>query len=328
MKLTTRRSMLATLAASACGTVLPSMAQTYPSRRISVVVPFPAGGPADVVARVMQPLVQQALGEIVIVENYGGVGGALGVGKALAAPADGHTILIGTVAEPILPPLVMPSVRYEPAELRLVTPLSYTDIALVVRPGLGLKSLDDFLRRARDGGQAPLSYATPGSGTLFHLMTEHFKALSGARLLHVPYKGLAPAVNDLLGAQVDMAFLPMAGNTAKLIGSGKLQALATCAAPGAKSELPRIADQKELQEFAYTVWTGVFVGRATPEPVVQRLHQALDQALQGPSFGEYTREAGGVARTRALPSEESDRFFASETQRLTRIFHSVKLEVD
>ena len=160
-------------------------------------------------------------------------------------------------------------------------------------------------------------------------MGEHFKALSGARLLHVPYKGLAPAVNDLLGGQVDVAFLPMAGNVGKLIDSGKLRALAICNAPDAQAtSLPRLADQRGLKDFVYTVWTGVFVPQPTPAAVVERIRQALDEALRGPEFGAYTREAGGVARERAMPAAEADAFFASEAKRLTAVFRTVKLEVD
>lgn len=324
-----RRSLLAAALTPALSALAPLAAAqaAFPARRISVIVPFPAGGPADMVARVMQPLMQKALGEVVIVENFAGVGGAMGVGKVLAAPADGHTLLLATVAEPILPPLTMSSVRYKPDDLVLVSQLSYTNIALVVRPGLQINSAQALLDHVKNPANKPLTYATPGSGTLYHLMSEHFKSLTGAPLLHVPYKGLAPAINDLLGGQVDVAFLPMAGSTAKLIEAGTLRALAhTAATPVAG--LPRLGELAGLKDFVYTVWTGLFLPRQTPTDVVVAVHRAVDSALQGPEFGTYTHEAGGVALTRAMPLKQAQTFYSAEAQRLQRIFHAVKLKAD
>lgn len=331
MKKIARRSLLAAALAPALSTLVAPLAHAqgsaFPARRISVVVPFPAGGPADMVARVMQPLMQKALGETVIVENFAGVGGAMGVGKVLAAPADGHTLLLTTVAEPILPPLTMPSVRYKPDDLVLVSQLSYTNIALVVRPSLQINSAQALLDHLKNPANKPLTYATPGSGTLYHLMGEHFKLLTGTQLMHVPYKGLAPAVNDLIGGQVDVAFLPMAGSTAKLIEAGTLRALAHTAdktVPG----LPRLSELGGLKDFVYTVWTGVFLPRQTPTEVVTTVHKAIDTALQGPEFGVYTREAGGVALTRAMPLKQAQTFYTAEAQRLQRVFQEVKLKAD
>ncbi|WP_036594207.1 tripartite tricarboxylate transporter substrate binding protein [Ottowia thiooxydans] len=324
-----RRSLLAAALAPALSTLAPltSAQGAFPSRRISVVVPFPAGGPADMVARVMQPLMQKALGETVIVENFAGVGGAIGVGKVLAAPADGHTMLLTTVAEPILPPLTMPSVRYKPEDLVLVSQLSYTHIALVVRPSLQIHSAQALLDYLKNPASKPLSYATPGSGTLYHLMGEHFKSLTGAQLIHVPYKGLAPAVNDLIGGQVDLAFLPMAGSTAKQIEAGTLRALAHTADTPMVG-LPRLSELSGLKDFVYTVWTGVFLPRQTPTEVVAAVHKAIDTALQGPEFGAYTRDAGGVALTRAMPLKQAQTFYNAEAQRLQRVFQAVKLKAD
>lgn len=324
-----RRTVLAAAAASALSPIAPlAFAQaTYPARRVSLVVPFPAGGPADMVARVMQPLVQKALGEVVIVENFAGVGGALGVGKVLSAPPDGHAVLLATVAEPILPPLTMPNVRHKPEDLVLVSQLSYTNIALVVRPGLDIRSVQQLLEHMKSPSAKALSYATPGSGTLYHLMGEHFKSLTGGQLLHVPYKGLAPALNDLLGGQVDIAFLPMAGSTAKLIEQGSLRLIAYAAAEPVAG-VPRLGDVDGLKDFVYTVWTGVFLPRQVPAEVVATLHRAVDTALQGPEFENYTREAGGVALKRAMPLAQAQKFYSAEAQRLTRIFQAVKLKVD
>jgi len=231
------------------------------------------------------------------------------------------------VAEPILPPLTMASVRYKPDDLLLVSQLSYTDIALVVRPGLPIESAQGLLDYARNPANRPLSYATPGSGTLYHLMGEHFKALTHAQLLHVPYKGLAPAINDLLGGQVDVAFLPMAGNVAKLIDSGKLRVLGNTSATRA-GNVPRLGELPGLKDFVYTVWTGVFLPRQTPPEVVAVVHRAVDAALQGPEFAAYTREAGGVALPRAMSLAQARETYVSEAQRLQRTFQTVKLQVD
>lgn len=313
------RRKAAMAAASATLLAIAGAARAFPTRRLSVVVPFPAGGPADVAARVLQPALQKGLGETVIIENLGGAGGSIGVAKVLSAPADGHTILLTTMAEPILPPLAMASVRYKPEDLRLVAPLSHSNIVLVVRPGLGAGTLNEFLALARNAAK-PVSYATPGNGTLYHVMGEHFRSLTATRMLHVPYRGLAPAVNELLAGQVDAAFLPLAGSTRKMVEAGKLLVLGIASGSETESEFPRLATVSALKDFRYTVWTGVFVPRATPNEAVERLHVAVDQALRQPEFLAYTREAGGVARERALPLAEAEAYYRSEAQRLQQVF--------
>ncbi|MCJ0765421.1 tripartite tricarboxylate transporter substrate binding protein [Variovorax terrae] len=308
---------------------LAATAQTYPSKLISMVVPFTAGGPADADARAAQPLLQRQLGQNVIVENYAGAGGSIGVARVLGLPADGHSLLMATVSEPILPPLTLPSVKYVAEDLRLVSQLSYTYLALITRPGLKFKDVNELLAYARNPANKELSYATPGNGTLFHLVSEHFKQQTGARMVHVPYKGLAPAFNDLMGNQVDVAFVPLAGNVPGLIEAGKVRALGTTSAarvPQAK-DLPSLNEGPALKNFVYTVWTGVFVPRATPEPVVQKLHGALDAVLKGPEYRAFIRDTGGIARDGAQSLPEAAQFYQSEVDRLRSVFKLVKLEV-
>ncbi|WP_034386580.1 tripartite tricarboxylate transporter substrate binding protein [Comamonas composti] len=321
----------AALALALCGLGAAAQPKPYPHKLISMVVPFTAGGPADADARVAQPLLQKQLAQNLIVENYAGAGGSIGVARVLAQPADGYTLLMATVSEPILPPLTLPSIKYKAEDLRLVSQVSYTYLALVTRPGLGVKNLDELLAHARNPANKELSYATPGNGSLFHLVSEHFKQQSGARMVHVPYKGLAPALNDLMGNQVDVAFLPLAGNVPGLIASGKVKALGTTSPAGAAPMLGLASlngsGAASLKDFVYTVWTGIFVPRKTPEDVVQQLHGAVNALLKGPEYRSFIQESGGIARDAAQPLDEAARFFAAETQRLRSVFQLVKLEV-
>lgn len=303
-------------------------AETYPRKTVSIVVPFPAGGPADGTARVLQPAMRDALGQTVIVENFGGAGGSIGVGKVLAAPPDGHTLLLTTLAEPILPPRTLPSVNYRPEDLKLVTQLSYTHLALVARPDAPFANVKELLARTRGPGATSFNYATPGAGTLFHLVSEHFKQVTGASLVHVPYRGIAPEVNDLLGSQVDLAFLPLAGNLTGFINQGKLRLLGTTST-GPVPHLDRsvsLRTEPGLKDFDYTVWTGVFVRKDTPEPVIEKIRAVLDTAIGKENFQRFIGESGGTPLQRAQSADEAKNLYAREIRRLEEVLGTVQLK--
>ncbi|OVZ55384.1 hypothetical protein CDO44_24540 [Pigmentiphaga sp. NML080357] len=303
-------------------------AETYPRRTVSIVVPFPAGGPADGTARVLQPAMREVLGQTVIVENFSGAGGSIGVGKVLAAPPDGHTLLLTTLAEPILPPRTLPSVTYRPEDLKLVTQLSHTQLALVARPDAPFKNLKELLAHTTGKGSASVNYATPGSGTLYHLVSEHFRQLTGAALTHVPYRGIAPEINDLLGSQVDVAFLPLAGNLTGFINQGKLRLLGT-SGTGPVLHLdraPSLRTEAALKDFDYTVWTGVFVHKDTPDAVVDKVRAAVDAAMKKEAFQSFIRESGGIPLRHAQSAGEAGGIYAREVRRLEQVFDVVRLK--
>lgn len=302
-------------------------AQGFPSKAVTFIVPYPPGGPADATARWMEPGLRKALGQIVVVDNVGGVGGALGIQKVLGAAADGHQFLMGTPSDVILTPLAMAAVKHRPEQLRLVGLATRAPLVLVGRPQLAARSVQDLPGDARRPDTAELTYGSLGDGSLYHLVAEDFAARQKIRMTHVPYKGVAPLVQDLMGGQIDLAFLPSAGNLVDLIQQGKLRAFAVTD----DHRLIRLPDVPTMNEaiggkgFDYEIWAGIFVPRAVPADVAQRLNAAVNETVQG---AEYRRlvEASGASVGATLSLAEAESYLLDQTARFRRIAQSVKLE--
>ncbi|MFA5490923.1 MAG: tripartite tricarboxylate transporter substrate binding protein [Candidimonas sp.] len=293
---------------------------------LSLIVPFPPGGPADASARMLQPGMSETLNEVVIVENYGGAGGSIGTARMLAQPADGQTTLLATVAEPILAPIVLQGVKYAPTDLRLISPLSHSELALVARADLPIDTIDALVAAAR-AEPGTLTYATPGNGSLFHLVGEHFELLTGSELVHVPYRGFAPAINDLLGRQVDLSFVPLAGNVLDLAQTGKIKVIGTLgeSAPPGLPDAPTLRTFPPLADFGHTVWTGIFVRQDTPAGLQKQLHRAVDVAIRTPKFQDFIRETGGIPLPEAESLEDAQTFYEAETRKLQDIAQLIGL---
>lgn len=318
-----RRAFVGAVLSIACAV----QAQGFPSKAVTFVVPYPAGGPADATARWMEPGLRKALGQIVVVDNVGGVGGALGIQKVLVAAADGHQFLMGTPSDVILTPLAMAAVKHRPEQLRLVGLATRAPLVLVGRPQLTTQSVQDLLSVARQAGATELTYGSLGTGSLYHLVAEDFATRQKIRMTHVPYKGVAPLVQDLMGGQIDLAFLPSAGNLADLIQQGKLRAFAVTD----DQRLARLPDLPTMNEatsgkgFNYEIWAGIFVPRAVPADVALRLNAAVNETLQGPEYRRLV-EASGASVGATLSLAEAESYLLDQTARFRRIAQSVKLE--
>ena len=209
-----------------CGLLLSCGSVWSQAKPYTLLVPFPVGGPADAVARMIQPPLREALESNIIVENVPGAGGSIGAARVLRTAPDGETIMLATIGETALTPLSNKSAQYTPEDFTLVMPLARSQLVLVSRLGLPQKNLVDLLEAAKAPGASPLSYATNGPGSIFHLASEAFLKRTGMQAVHVPYKGHAPVFADLMGEHIDLAFLPMAGTVVDMIKSGKVRALA------------------------------------------------------------------------------------------------------
>ena len=264
--LTRRQALQAALAMAAAP--MSARAASWPSRPVTMVVPWPAGGPSDFVARQIQNDFARALGQPLVVENIGGVGGALGVQKMLAG-TDGHTLLLGSPLELIIPPLTLATVKYKPQDLRLVAQLVKAPMVLLARKDLGADTLDELLAlaaKARDAKAKPLAMANTGPGSMFHLVGEQFARQLGVELVHVPYRGSAPAMGDLMGGQVDLMFSVYAGPIPATVAEGKLKAigLTTSKPLAAAPKLAALAAHPRLPGFEFDSWAGIQVPRQTP----------------------------------------------------------------
>lgn len=311
-----------TLAASA------ALAQAWPSKPVSLVVPWPAGGPSDFVARQIQNDTQKALGQTLIVENIGGVGGAMGVQKMLTG-TDGHTLLLGSPLELIIPPLTLATVKYKPTDLRMVAQLVKAPLVLVARKDLPANNIEELLALAAQGKVKgkPLSMANTGPGSMFHLVAEKLAQTTGTEFLHVPYKGSAPAMGDLMGGQVDLMFTIFAGPIPATIADGKLKAIGLATAkPLAKfPQIGALTTHPKLAGFEFDSWAGVQVPRNTPEDVAQRLNKALYEAMANPQTRQAFESTGNIV-VPPMSLAELDRIYQSEIARYQAIAKSINLQ--
>lgn len=301
-----------------------AQAQTFPGKTITAVVPYPAGGASDFMARLVQPEYQKQLGQQMLVENIGGVSGALGIQKVLAAPADGHTQVLATPMELVLAPLALSAVKFKPEELRMAALIATTSVVMLVRKDLPANNVDEFVAWAK--GKQP-TYGSVGIGSLYHLMAEKFALQTGLTLTHVPYKGGAPLITDVAGGQVDMAFFPLAGPVPGMIKEGKVRVLGISQPQPHPMfpDVPPLSRHPLLPGFDFDLWIGVQVPRATPDAAVQRIHAAMTEVLKLPEVKKGIEGTGGQT-PRAMSQAETDRFYAAEIERYRAVAKSIKLQ--
>lgn len=304
-----------------------ALAQSFPNKTITLVVPYPAGGPSDFFARKVQPDTQAKLGQTMIIENVGGAGGSIGLSKVLNAPADGHTLTLGSPMELVLAPLAIQGVKYKPEDFKMVAQFATTNTILAVRNTLGVKTLDELLAYARKNPGTPLSYGSVGTGSLYHLIGEKFTQLTKTNTLHVPYKGIAPLLNELMGGQIDMAFLPLAGSIPATIKDGKIQGLAVTAKTPHPlfKQYPAMAAIKGMEGMDFEIWSGIQVHKNTPDEVVNVLNKAFYAAAEMPDTRTAFEASGNVVLPSRTPAELA-RIYQNEIQRYTGIAKSINLQ--
>ncbi len=291
-------------------------AQSWPSKPVRIVVPFPPGGIVDTVARQLQPGLQQALGQVVLIDNKAGAGGSVGAAEVARATGDGHTLLM-VFDSYVTYPLVYPRVGENILRgLAPVTQIVSNPLVLVVSPKVQAADLKSLVALARSQPDK-LNYATTGAGSSNHLTAEYFKSVSGTRITHVPYRGGGPAQQDLLGGQVDMMFLSAVLAQPHVKG-GKLRALAQTGASrsAAYADVPTVAESG-YPGFQVESWVGMLAPNGTPAPVITRLQAEIAKIVAGPAFRARLEEQGlkGIAST----PEQFAQTLSSERQRWTRL---------
>jgi tripartite-type tricarboxylate transporter receptor subunit TctC len=269
-----------------------------------MIVPFTPGGNVDFAARLVAARLRDTLKQSVVIENVPGAGGIIGVTRAVAAAPDGYTLLVGVDSPISIAPFVTPSaVKYD--SLKDLAPIGLINAApmiLLARPGLPADSFAELVKLAR-AQPGKLSYATSGVGTVLHLAMERVKQQAGIDVLHVPYKGGAPIITDLIGNQVDLAMLVTIA-TLPQVKAGKVKALGITTPqrlPGSP-EIPALAEYPALKGFDMVAWTGLFAPAKTPAPIVERLNRELNDALASPEVGGKFEEQGAILR-RISPAE-------------------------
>ena len=309
-----------------------AVAQGFPSKPVTLLVPYPAGGLSDVIARMVERPLARAIGRNVLVENLGGASGAIGAQKVLGAPADGHLVYQGSPNELILAPMALQSVKYRAEDWRMVQMIGSFPMAVLARKGLPAGNVDELVALARKSAAAgkPLTYASVGVGSFYHVVGAHFAHTIGAEMTHVPYRGFAPAQQDLAANLVDVAFFVVDSRLPSFVDKGMYKVLATLA-PSGKPEAkfleayPSINDSRSVKDFAFDTWTGYFVPRATPEPVVAALNRHLAAAMGDAEARQKLENLGGRVPT-MLSVAEAQQTYEQQTARFRAIARNIKLE--
>lgn len=308
-----------------CAALLPAGAMAYPTKPLRLVVPFPAGGPVDITARTIGPDLAHALGQPVVIDNRAGAGGIVATDLVAKAIPDGHTLLLGTVSNAINQ-AVIPKLPFDAQkDFTPVTMLVVITSILVVHPSVPATSVQHLIALAKAKPGA-LRYASTGNGTPGHLAAELFKFMAGIDLLHVPYKGAAPALVDVISGQVHMALLSAPGLVPH-VQAARLKALAVTNAKRSVilPDLPTIAESG-LPGFEAEGWHGVFVPRATPPSVVAALNGALLAVLANEDI--RTRLVRSGAEPVGLPPAQFAAKFRAEVERWSKVVKSAGIKAD
>lgn len=303
----------------------PAWAQTWPAKPVRIVVPFPAGGPTDIVSRVIAPELSKALGQQVIVENRGGAGGMIATEQIAKAAPDGYTLLMGTIGGIAVAMSLNPNRGYD--TLRDFAPITQsvtvTNI-LVTHPSVPAKTVKDLLALAKSS-PGRLNYASSGNGTVTHLAGELFKLLGKVDITHVPYKGGAPALTALVSGEVDLSYENSLIITPH-IRSGKVKAIAVTGTRRSQllPELPTIGET--LAGYSASGWYGLFAPAATPKTVIARLNGEVVKILRMPEVVQ--RLSGQGAEPAGNTPEEFAAFVRGEIDKWANLVKAAKMKTD
>ena len=268
-------------------------AQDYPSRPVRVIVPFAAGGPADVYARFLATKLQESLGQPFVIDNRPGAGSIIGTDAVAKSPADGYTLLLmsntHTVNESLIPTKPFQLLR----DFAPVAPINASDLVLVTRANLPVNNLGELLKLAK-AKPGSLSYASSGPGTPYHMAGELFKAMAGVAIVHIPYRGSSGARTDVLGGQVDMMFDAVTTMT-EHIKAGKVKAMGTTgtARSSVMPDLPTIAEAG-VPKYEATIWLGLMAPKATPPAIVERLNAEVSRIVGAPETARAWNAQGAA----------------------------------
>ncbi len=322
-----RRTVLAGGLLAVASAPFRSYAQSgYPSRPITLVVPFAAGGSTDVVGRLVAQKMSDSLGQQVVVENVVGAGGNVGAARVAKADPDGYTILMGTVATHALNPLILKRKPYDPVtDFTPVSLLVVVPNVLIVNPNLPARSIEELIALLK-ADPTKYNYASSGVGTPLHLSGELFKSLAGVQMQHIPYRGSGPALNDVVAGQVPIQFdnLPSAS---EFIKAGTLRGLAVTTKERAPSfpDLPTIAESGLPGYETYT-WNALFAPPKTPPEIVKVLNEAAAKALADPSVAERMKQFSATI-TASTPEALADHV-KSEIAKWTPVVKEAGIQAD
>ncbi|MFN3657125.1 MAG: tripartite tricarboxylate transporter substrate-binding protein [Pseudolabrys sp.] len=278
-------------------------AQDFPTRTITVIVPFPAGGPSDVIARIVAEHMSRTLGQSMVIENVGGGGGTIGSARAAGAEPNGYTLLAGSMGSHVAAPVLTPGAKYDANSFTAVGPTAHSPAVIVARKDFPAKDLKEFIAYIKKNGNA-VKQAHGGIGASSHMACLLFNSTAGLSPTSVAYRGSVLGMNDMIGGHVDY-LCEQSVSVSKQAASGTIKAYAVSSAKRLDA-LPDVPTAKEAGlNYDMSIWAGIFAPRGTPQPVLAKLNGALDKALDDPSVRKRIGELGG-----SIP-EKSERSVAA-----------------
>jgi len=307
--MTGRRLAVLAVLLAAMTPIRPSCAEDYPSRAVKIIVPFGAGGPADIAARLLGNIMQEKFGQPFVVENRTGAGGVIGTQEVVKSPPDGYTLLMMSNTQTANESLV-PQRKYElMRDLAPIAPVNYADLVIVVHPSVPAKTLEEFIALAKSE-PGKLNYASSGQGTPYHMAGELFKSMAGINVQHVPYRNSGDARTGVIAGQVQMmidAVTTMAPN----IAANQVRALATTGSQRS-SVLPNVptATEAGVPGYEATIWLGLMAPAGTPKPIIDKLNAAVNDAVKRPDIVKLWKDQGAVPMS--MSPEEFDKFLRAD----------------
>lgn len=320
------RSVRLLIALGATLAAFAVLAQPYPNKPIKMILPFPAGGPTDIVARAMGQGLIDAFGQNVVIDNRPGGGGLIGATLAAKAPPDGYTVLLGGITTFGVAPSVHKNLPFDPVkDFAPVTMATRQPILLMTHPSLPTRSLREFMTLAK-GRPGEINYASSGPGGSGHMAGELFKLVTGVNLVHIPYKGAPPALNDLIAGQVQVMFGTILA-AAPHVRTGRIRAIAISGAQrtNALPEVPTFA-QAGLPTYDASSWNGFLVPAGTPRAIVDRLNGELVRIMKTPNLLE--RLAGDGAEPVPTTPEEFAAFIKAEIAKWAKVVQAANIRID
>lgn len=275
----TRRVVLMAALVAVTAIPGPAPAQDYPNRPITLVVPFPPGGSTSIVARIVAEKMSETLGQQIVVDNRGGAGGTIGTRAVAKSAPDGYTIALGYTGTLAIGPSLYPNVGYDPRkDFAPIGLIGHAPSTLVVHPSFAVRNIKELVDYAK-ANPGMVNYGSAGVGTVNHVAGEYFASAAGVQLKHIPYKGTGPALTDLLGGHIPMAFAPIPATHANVV-NGKLRALAVTSAQRSSlvPDVPTIAESG-VPGFEASLFYGLIAPAGTPRPIIDRLNKELRAAL-------------------------------------------------
>jgi tripartite-type tricarboxylate transporter receptor subunit TctC len=289
-------------------------AQDYPTRSITVVVPFPAGGPSDVIARIVSEHMSKTLGQSLVIENVGAAGGTVGSGRVAAASPDGYTLLAGSMGSHVAAPVLTPGIKYGPQDFVPIGPTAHSPAVIVARKDFPAKDLSEFVAYLKSQGGA-VKQAHGGIGSSSHMACLLFTSEIGAKPTLVAYRGSILGMNDMIGGHVDF-LCEQSVSVSKQVTGGAIKAYGISAAERLAA-LPDVPTAKEAGiNYQMSIWAGIFAPRGTPQPIVAKLNDALDKALDDTAVRKRIGDLGGsIPEKRERSPSAFDAYVKTEVTR-------------